>query len=121
MSTRSGQTFRGKLSDNQRDAMLSELSQWIHALETGLSERVLVLETGFATLQKPATDESSSTGIPQIVPCQADALRRESIHDFIERLFYEKDHEEAPPAPKVDDITKRVKVDVADFSGRLNA
>ena len=44
----------------------------------------------------------------------------ESIHDFIERLFSEKDHEDAPPAPKVDDNTKRIKVNVVDFSRRLN-
>ena len=70
--------------------MLSELSQQIHALETGLSNRVLALETGIAASQKPATDTSSSTGIPQIVPRQADANRRESIHDFIQHLFSKK-------------------------------
>lgn len=68
MSTRSGQTFRGKLSDRQLDALLSELFERIHELETGLCERVLALVTGFAALQRSTTEASSSVGIPQIVP-----------------------------------------------------
>ena len=35
-------------------------------------------------------------------------------------FFSDKDHKYVPSAPKVDDITKLVKVDVADFSRRLN-
>lgn len=48
--------------------MISELSERIHALEIGLSEQVLALDIGFATLKKPTTEAPSCAGIPQIVP-----------------------------------------------------
>lgn len=53
--------------------------------------------------------------------CSAESKPHESIHDSIQYLFTERDIENLPVLPKDYDITERVKVDVADFSRRLDA
>lgn len=45
------------------------------------------------------------------------AIPRESIHGFLNHVLAERDHDKPPPplSPRPDDITKKVKTEVAKF------
>lgn len=63
---------------------------------------------------------SSSAIILQNSGKQVDSGPHEYIREFVQHLFVEKGHNEQPSTPQQDDIYK-VKVEVANFEGQLDA
>ena len=102
MATCTDQVFHGRLADVQHDNCISDLYAWVQASETN-----------------PNCESSNSSGAHN-ESCKLDTGPHESIQEFLQRLFEERDIDDIPRAPCQDDLTKKVKLDV-DFYGQLDS
>ncbi|XXG51993.1 hypothetical protein AAC387_Pa03g0426 [Persea americana] len=68
-----------------------------------------------------AAKEGSFATAQILTPIQIERPeQRESMRDFVQRLIIERDNSGPQVPPHTDDITKKVKIDVADFSGDVS-
>ena len=121
-TTRTGATFKGKFMDRQRDSYIMELTDRRDRVEERLWSTP---PSGNRNNDNPgpftnkdgnkapggnnrrANVENSVNGEPQ-----------ETCPQFIERIMDETDYEDRHG--RQDDITKKVRVDVPDFFGRMD-
>ena len=111
MSTCTGQIFRGRLTDIQHDDCIKDLYEWVESLQLTVDE--------FAKAPSNPHGESSSTiGSHRH---QLDNIPRESIQEFFQCLLEERGANNIPPGPRQDDLSRKIKLEVADFSGHGDA
>ena len=85
-------------------------------------DRSRIVETALVELQskQSVAKERSSTTSLTLTPIQTIQTKRteqcESMRDFVQRLIVEQDISGPIVAPHNDDITKKVKIVVANFS-----
>lgn len=85
--------------------------------------RLHIVETALVELQgkRMVEQEGSSTTSQTLTPIQTERTeQRESMRDFVQGLIAERDTPGPMVAPHNDDITKKVKIDVVDFSGDVS-
>ena len=107
MATRTGQIFRGRFTDIQRDNCIRDLYEQVEALQITVDE----LSKGTSN----PYGESSSTTVPHTHQRQLDNIPRKSVQVFLQRLFDERGVDER--GPRQDDLLRKIKLEVADFSG----
>ena len=86
-------------------------------------DRLCTVETTLMELQskQSVAKEGSSTTELTLTPIQIERTEQhESMRDFVQHLIAERDTGGRIVAPHNDDITKKVKIDVADFSGDVS-
>ena len=111
MATRTGQIFRGRLKDIQRDNCIRALYERVKALQLTVDE--------FAKApSNPCAESSSPSGSHSH---QLDNIPRESIQEFFQRLFEERGADNIPPGPREDDLSRKIKLEVAYFLGHGDA
>ena len=131
MATRSRIEYQGRLTDRERDDLLQSIARYIH----NLSNRVASLETwrGATTINQQEGDNEnlnnyeglnddhdagSNDSQPRRTATRPNAMNRNypfnraPVHGSYEQ-FLEQNY-------NYDDITKRVRVDVPDFSVKLD-
>ena len=112
---RRGNDLRPWLTDKERDEQLFKLGQDMDEV----MDRLRTVEIALVELQSQqlVAKEGSSTTSLTLTPIQTERTeQRESMHDFVQRLIAERDTSGPIVAPHNDDITKKVKIDVANFS-----
>ncbi|RWR91096.1 putative mitochondrial protein [Cinnamomum micranthum f. kanehirae] len=98
----------------QQDLLLPPIAIANRQLSSGFFSFILQVETLVAK-------EGSSTTAQIVTPIQTERLeQRESMRDFVQRLIAERDTQGPMVAQRTDDITKKVKIDGADFSGNVS-
>ena len=112
MATRTGPIFRNRLTDIQHNNCISNLYAWVQALQTTVNE--------LSTASTNPKGESSNAFVSQIQRLQLDTGPCESVQEFLQRLFNERDINDIPHAPRQDDLSKKVKLKVADFSRQFD-
>lgn len=113
MGTRTGQVFHRRLTDIQRNYCIKDSYAQVEALQNTVDE----LSKATSNL----TGESSSPSVPQPQHRELDNIPHESVQEFLQRPFDARDAEDIPQGPRQDDLSKKIKLEVADFSGQGDA
>ena len=116
---RRGDNLSHWLTNKERDEQLFKLGQEMDEV----MDRLRTVETALVELQSQqlVAKEGPSTTSQIVTPIQTERVEhRESMRDFVQRLITERDTQGPMVAHRTDDITKKVKIDVADFSGDVS-
>ena len=121
MSTRTGATFRGKFTDRQRDSYIMELMDRMDRVENRLRSTPLPGNQNNGN-PGPSTNKDGSQSQGNNRPPEAEFSVNgeppETCRQFMERIMEETAYDDHHT--RRDDITKKVRVDVPDFFGRMD-
>ncbi|KAL5715946.1 hypothetical protein ACHQM5_017696 [Ranunculus cassubicifolius] len=124
MSTRAGRTFRGRLTDNQRDEMLFRIMEQLDAMNVRLNN----METqrnqtanehrGGDHEENPEVVNNENQEAPQVNPApgQVNPAPQYPMYEWAREAFRVRND----PRDNVGDITKKIRIDVPDFEGKVD-
>ena len=113
MATRTGQIFGIRLTAIQRNNCISDLYAQVQTLKNTIDE--------LSKVTSNPNGESSSTSVQQPQQHLLDTVPCESVQETLQCLFDERDAKDTPQAQCQDDLSKKIKLEVTDFSGQCDA